>query len=453
MRKNLISAMIVITVFFISVFLFPEVRELQNRKVYSIKSLLDVRASDSVSSKIIDYLPHNQWINVISQQGKWLKIRLLNGKMGFIAEEFTTDVWLKILKEERLLFVMKGDKELVKFKVALGFNPYGDKVKLKDGCTPEGRFYICEVLTNPKPSSSYGPFSLRVSYPNIEDARRGLKDKIINKAEYLGIVRAIHKGEMPPQKTGLGGSIKIHGGDYGVNSDWTLGCVALNNPELLKVLKFLPDEWKMILVDIYKNGHQEQNYNNSEWINRRILDEAERGIKRGCTYTGQAINIIPMSFPMGDIDSTMGVCTDVAVRALRGIPLDLQALVFEDINLFPKRYPGVSQPNSNIDHRRTRILKTFLDYNSMVLTINSPSMSPNAWKAGDIVLMDTGIDNGTIYDHIGIVSDKKNAKGIPLVNNLWTVGYLQSNMELLNGDYPKIVGHYRILNPIFYDLK
>ncbi len=65
--------------------------------------------------------------------------------------------------------------------------------------------------------------------------------------------------------------------------------------------------------------------------------------------------------------------------------------------------------------------------------------------------MDTGVNNGTIYDHIGIVSYHKNQKGIPLVINLWTIGDKLNEMELLNGDYPKIVGHYRLLNPLYYD--
>lgn len=83
--------------------------------------------------------------------------------------------------------------------------------------------------------------------------------------------------------------------------------------------------------------------------------------------------------------------------------------------------------------------------------INEPPVKrPEEWLAGDIVLMDTGINNGTIYDHIGIVSQEKNGQGVPLVINLWTVGCELNEMDLLNGDYPKIVGHYRLLHPYYY---
>ena len=68
---------------------------------------------------------------------------------------------------------------------------------------------------------------------------------------------------------------------------------------------------------------------------------------------------------------------------------------------------------------------------------------------GDVVLMDTGIPNGTVYDHIGIVSGGT-VRGRPAVINLWTVGWQINEMDLLNGDYPGIVGHYRLTHPFDY---
>ena len=91
--------------------------------------------------------------------------------------------------------------------------------------TPEGEFYV--FVKNPK-SSYY--LSLGVSYPNAEDAERGLRDGLITRAERDAIAAAARAKTMPPQTTRLGGLIYIHGN--GSRSDWTLGCVALEDREM-----------------------------------------------------------------------------------------------------------------------------------------------------------------------------------------------------------------------------
>jgi murein L,D-transpeptidase YafK len=111
------------------------------------------------------------------------------------------------------------------YQVGLGFNPIDDKMKEGDGCTPEGEFYVFT-----KNSRSAYHLSLGVSYPNIEDARRGLRDRLISKEEHDAIVKAIQEKKTPPQNTALGGLIYIHGN--GASRDWTLGCVALENADI-----------------------------------------------------------------------------------------------------------------------------------------------------------------------------------------------------------------------------
>ncbi len=108
------------------------------------------------------------------------------------------------------------------YRVGLGFNPVDDKTREGDGCTPEGEFYI--FTKNPR-SNYY--LSLGISYPNSEDAARGLRDGLITQAQHNQIVAAIRKKKAPPQNTPLGGLIYIHG--HGSTSDWTLGCVAVEN--------------------------------------------------------------------------------------------------------------------------------------------------------------------------------------------------------------------------------
>jgi murein L,D-transpeptidase YafK len=133
-----------------------------------------------------------------------------------------------IKKSQRKLELFDGEKLIKTYKIALGFAPVGDKEKQGDGKTPEGDFYI---FTKNDKSKFY--LSLGVSYPNIEDAARGLKAKLITKAENDKIVQAIKNNKMPLQNTKLGGEIYLHGG--GVSENWTRGCVALKNEEIKEI--------------------------------------------------------------------------------------------------------------------------------------------------------------------------------------------------------------------------
>lgn len=130
-----------------------------------------------------------------------------------------------VSKKKRKLQIYDGKKLIKTYQISLGFAPDGDKEFEGDGKTPEGDFYIFTK----NPESSFF-LSLGVSYPNIEDAERGLKKGLISQSEHDEIVRAINEKTMPPQKTKLGGEIYIHGG--GCQADWTAGCMALENEDM-----------------------------------------------------------------------------------------------------------------------------------------------------------------------------------------------------------------------------
>jgi murein L,D-transpeptidase YafK len=130
-----------------------------------------------------------------------------------------------VYKSQRKLEFYSDQELLRTYHIGLGFSPTADKVKEGDGATPEGEFYIFV-----KNSRSAYYLSLGVSYPNIEDADRGLKSGLINKGQHDRIVEAIRNKLAPPQYTKLGGLIYIHGN--GAGSDWTWGCVALENDEM-----------------------------------------------------------------------------------------------------------------------------------------------------------------------------------------------------------------------------
>ncbi|MER3631224.1 MAG: L,D-transpeptidase, partial [Blastocatellia bacterium] len=46
------------------------------------------------------------------------------------------------------------------------------------------------------------------------------------------------KGHLSPQKTKLGGEIYIHGGP--AKGDWTKGCIALDDRDMLQLFKIVP---------------------------------------------------------------------------------------------------------------------------------------------------------------------------------------------------------------------
>jgi len=137
-----------------------------------------------------------------------------------------------VKKKERKLHLYDEAKLVKTYDIGLGFAPVGDKEKQGDGKTPEGEFYI--FTKNPK-SNYY--LSLGVSYPSIDDAARGLREKIISKKEHDAIVKAINEKRTPLQNTKLGGEIYIHGG--GAANDWTLGCVALANEDIKELFNGL----------------------------------------------------------------------------------------------------------------------------------------------------------------------------------------------------------------------
>src|SRR5205823_14674797 len=89
----------------------------------------------------------------------------------------------------------------------------------------EGDFYI---FTKNDQSAFY--LSLGISYPNEAHATRGLHDGLITKTQYDTIMNALKAKQAPPQNTRLGGDIYIHGNGSG--SDWTWGCVALENEDI-----------------------------------------------------------------------------------------------------------------------------------------------------------------------------------------------------------------------------
>ena len=152
----------------------------------------------------------------------------------------TTDELQKLIspiivvkKAQRKLLLYSGNKLVRSYHIGLGLSPIGDKVRQGDHRTPEGDFYI---FTKNEKSAFY--LSLGISYPNAAHAARGLRDGLITKAQYDSITSALQAKKAPPQNTRLGGDIYIHGN--GASSDWTWGCVALEDRDVRQLFEVIP---------------------------------------------------------------------------------------------------------------------------------------------------------------------------------------------------------------------
>ena len=110
-------------------------------------------------------------------------------------------------KSDRVLIAYQDGRAVRRYPMSLGFAPEGDKVRQGDGRTPEGHFRI----DRRNPQSRFH-LSLGLDYPHPDD-----------------IARARAGGFDP------GGDIFIHGQPRGLGglqriaTDWTDGCIAINN--------------------------------------------------------------------------------------------------------------------------------------------------------------------------------------------------------------------------------
>ncbi|MDT7605334.1 MAG: hypothetical protein QOF61_3331 [Acidobacteriota bacterium] len=145
-----------------------------------------------------------------------------------------------VSKSKRRLELYSEGRVVRSYRVALGKNSVDDKEREGDRRTPEGEFYVCV-----KNAASKFYLSLGLSYPNREDAERGLRDHLITQTERDRIVEALDRNLRPPWNTALGGEIFIHGG--GSASDWTWGCVALDDADIKELFDAVPQGTTVVI--------------------------------------------------------------------------------------------------------------------------------------------------------------------------------------------------------------
>ncbi|MDR7062172.1 MULTISPECIES: DUF1287 domain-containing protein [unclassified Sphingopyxis] len=170
------------------------------------------------------------------------------------------------------------------------------------------------------------------------------------------------------------------------------------------------------------------------------LTNAQRIVAAARRQVGVTLSYDPaytvLRFPNGDVDRAKGVCTDVVIRAFRdALGADLQALVNADMRANFAAYPknwGLGRPDRNIDHRRVPNLATYWRRQGASLPVTT---NPADWRPGDIF---TAMVGGRL-PHTGIVSDRKDTTGVPLV--LHNIGGGTREEDALFDH--KLTGHFR----------
>ena len=120
-----------------------------------------------------------------------------------------------VLKSERKLYLMSGDRVVKSYPVSLGATPIGHKLQKGDKKTPEGSY----ILYRRNPESKYYK-SIHISYPNEQDRQRAAKNGV-----HPGGDIAIH---------GLPTESKDEAWDY-IERDWTDGCIAVTNEDMQEI--------------------------------------------------------------------------------------------------------------------------------------------------------------------------------------------------------------------------
>jgi len=158
--------------------------------------------------------------------------------------------------------------------------------------------------------------------------------------------------------------------------------------------------------------------------------------KHRVRYDGKYVKI---GYPWGDVPKSIGVCTDVVIRAYRRLGIDLQQEVHKDISQDFYAYPnlvkwGLKKPDPNIDHRRVYNLQAFFKRHKAELP---RSRNPRHYKPGDLVTWMVGPN----FPHIGVVVNKPSKADPNRLMIAHNVGYGPQIEDILFR-YP-MTGHYR----------
>ena len=183
--------------------------------------------------------------------------------------------------------------------------------------------------------------------------------------------------------------------------------------------------------------YQIKQYHSSNDQDNDGIDDQVDILENALEYISKKPKYQSKYYSTGYSNDEYGVCTDVVAHALKNAGYDLMTLIQEDIQNYSGDY-AINQPDININFRRVRNLKVYFDHTAQILTTDVKDIED--WQGGDIIVF---------RNHIGIVSDRRNERGVPYVihhDSPWQLAYEQDILEKRND----IVGHYRIVKREMY---
>lgn len=205
----------------------------------------------------------------------------------------------------------------------------------------------------------------------------------------------------------------------------------------ISIVIILATLWlEIFYIKKYKNYYKDVDFNIETYVssvdkdNDGIDDQTDM-LENVKEYISKNPKYKSKYYDTGYPNDEYGVCTDVVAFGMLGAGYDLMELVNEDILKNPEKY-NLENIDKNIDFRRVRNLKIYLDNNAISLTTDINQIEK--WQGGDIIVFEK---------HIGVISDKRNKNGIPYVihhANPYQLNYEEDFLEYRND----IVGHYRI---------
>ncbi len=197
---------------------------------YVVRAGAEVRREPVAGAPVVETLRLRDGVRVLDGEADspWRRVQTATGE-GYVSADALSNVWIRVDKSERTLFVYRGAELLRELPADVSVGQ-GDKIRRARldeqdlWRTPEGTFFV----TRRNGASQYYR-AFVISYPGPVHALRGLENGIITQAQYETIVQAHQEGREPPQGTALGGLIEIHGSGSGRRTAWTRGCIALRN--------------------------------------------------------------------------------------------------------------------------------------------------------------------------------------------------------------------------------
>jgi uncharacterized protein YijF (DUF1287 family) len=179
-------------------------------------------------------------------------------------------------------------------------------------------------------------------------------------------------------------------------------------------------------------------FNIQESFFEKLIAQAIAQTKKEVVYDA---TYFQLKYPGGDVPEGKGVCTDVVIRSYRGLGIDLQKEVHEDMQDHFSEYPNywnLKKPDSNIDHRRVPNLMVFFKRHNAQLPVTNKAED---YKPGDLVCWNLqNKNNSSGVTHIGIVINKRtdDGKRYLIAHN---IGWGNKIDDILF-EYT-IIGHYR----------